>query len=232
MVLPMGKQASIRCGVPVLFLLRKPELVPICRDWTYRGNRIVNNLFYNINSVFNRSKGSPNSVHAVYLDDSGSGFYIANNTFRNVTNAFMLGGGRDNHFVNNTIDGCGQGGVMPGNKHLGTPIYFDNRDMGWASKNCNQSDLKDATLIQFLYRVPYNETPYTKYEHLANILEDHPCVPKYNNISYNAYCHLLHNNNLFYPTNSSMAAWNSTHIGNHPLNASCAWVNTSLPAST
>eukprot|EP00730_Choanoeca_flexa_P007911 TRINITY_DN12411_c0_g2_i5.p1 TRINITY_DN12411_c0_g2~~TRINITY_DN12411_c0_g2_i5.p1 ORF type:complete len:697 (+),score=110.92 TRINITY_DN12411_c0_g2_i5:2-2092(+) len=161
------------------------------RDWTYRGNRIVNNLFYNINSVFNRSKGSPNSVHAVYLDDSGSGFYIANNTFRNVTNAFMLGGGRDNHFVNNTIDGCGQGGVMPGNKHLGTPIYFDNRDMGWASKNCNQSDLKDATLIQFLYRVPYNETPYTKYEHLANILEDHPCVPKYNNIRYRACCHAI-----------------------------------------
>eukprot|EP00730_Choanoeca_flexa_P000957 TRINITY_DN10412_c0_g1_i5.p1 TRINITY_DN10412_c0_g1~~TRINITY_DN10412_c0_g1_i5.p1 ORF type:complete len:678 (+),score=140.41 TRINITY_DN10412_c0_g1_i5:23-2035(+) len=193
------------------------------RDWTYRGIRIINNTFYNINSWFHRSTASPNSVHSVYLDDSASGCYIANNSFHNVTTAFLLGGGRDNVFEHNTIDGCGQGGVHTSQLggSLGTPVLFDNRDMNWAKSGCADPN---GILQTFLKRVPYNKPPYTKYPHLANILDDDPCRPKYNQISFNAYCNLLNNNWFIDDTNTTIASWNSSNVGNHPLNASCSWV--------
>ena len=43
----------------------------------------------------------------------------------------------------------------------------------------------------FLKRVPYNVTsgPWGKCPHLADILHDDPCAPKYNVISDNILCH-------------------------------------------
>jgi hypothetical protein len=73
--------------------------------------------------------------------------------------------------------------------------------MNWAKEACNLSNTKARTILSKLYRfmsdphmlvqsleinflksVPYNKPPYTKYPHLANILQDNPCVPKYNSL--------------------------------------------------
>ena len=38
----------------------------------------------------------------------------------------------------------------------------------------------------------YNRAPYTKYPHLADILADEPCRPKYWNLTGNTYCDITH----------------------------------------
>jgi hypothetical protein len=146
------------------------------RDWTYQGNWIIYNRFENINSI-----QSGNDVSAVYLDDFGSGFFIAHNVFRNVSRALLLGGGRDNYFYNNTITDCGAEDGSDAAAHV------DNRGMGWASGSCT----KGGILLQFLDRVPYNTSAaWAKYAHLAQILQDDPCRPKYNAIVANGYCNV------------------------------------------
>ena len=140
------------------------------REWTYRGNRITGNLWYNLDSIFAEVHGT----QAIYLDDMGSSFYMAHNTFDGVGNVLLLGGGRDNVFVNNFI-----------NRSHDKPVLFDNRGQGWDRRGCK----KGGDPFDFLSRVPYDQPGiWSKYPHLVNITHDDPCAPKYNVISNNIMC--------------------------------------------
>eukprot|EP00730_Choanoeca_flexa_P001449 TRINITY_DN10640_c0_g1_i8.p2 TRINITY_DN10640_c0_g1~~TRINITY_DN10640_c0_g1_i8.p2 ORF type:complete len:203 (+),score=25.68 TRINITY_DN10640_c0_g1_i8:1372-1980(+) len=130
------------------------------------------------------------------------------NTFRNVSRVALIMGGRDNLIVNNTIDAVGTGAYFQTGGHLGEAIIF-----GAHHSDCNETD---SIWIKFLHRVPYNRPPYTKYPHLADILDDQPCLPKYNSMSYNRYCHLDNNNTFISNPESYLQQYNSTGVDNTP----------------
>lgn len=133
------------------------------RDYTYRGNRVVNNSFYNINSFYG------NDVNAVYLDDLMSGWTIVGNNFTNVSFALQLGGGRENLFLNNTVDLTDRCGIS-----------FDDRGLGWDAAGCKPGGINYG----FLSRVPYQSAAWAaRYgPYLANMTTDSLCTPKYNRI--------------------------------------------------
>ena len=137
------------------------------RDWTYRGNRITRNTFANVRSIFANGRLT---THAVYLDDEVSSFFIDGNTFTNLHSVLDLGGGRGNHFTHNLVDATGD-----------EPVNFAHRAGCKAKPGSNPYD--------FLKRVPYDKGgAWAKYPHLANILKDEPCFPKYNVLSNNVMC--------------------------------------------
>ena len=167
------------------------------RDWTYRGNQIIGNVFERINTV-----DSGDDVSAVYLDDLASGFNVTDNIFVNVSRALLLGGGRDNYFARNTVDRTEAG-------H--NAVHFDDRGLGWDSAACTPPD---GEMIKFLARVPYDSSPVwlAAYPALATILTEQPCVPRGNAIVNNSYCNLAE---PFIDTDSAtIASWNSTASDN------------------
>ena len=137
------------------------------RDWTYRGNRITRNTFAHVRSIFANGRLT---THAIYLDDEVSSFFIDNNTFTNLNSVLDLGGGRGNSFTHNLVHATGD-----------KPVNFAHR------AGCEAKPGKDP--YDFLKRVPYdNGGAWAKYPHLANILKDDPCFPKYNVLSDNVMC--------------------------------------------
>lgn len=140
------------------------------RDLTMRGNTIRYNYFHNIEPHINR----PNSfegVQSVYLDDCACGATVYGNIFDHAGRAIMIGGGRDNTVENNIF------------LHCHPAIHVDARGLNWAKDWFNG---KDPILLDRLKAVNYNQPPYSLvYPHLANILQDDPAVPKYNEISHN-----------------------------------------------
>jgi hypothetical protein len=137
------------------------------REWTYRGNQIVNNSFTNLRSHLGED------TSAVYLDDCLSGFNVSGNSFRNVSRALLLGGGRDNIFMDNTVDGS----------HSSEIVHFDSR--------CSGGGASTAIQVARLSLVPYNTSAaWAKYgERMANILKDDPGEPSGNSIADNRFCH-------------------------------------------
>lgn len=136
------------------------------RDWTYRGNSLLNNTWSNISpSIFS------NNVMTIYLDDQLSSLRIFGNIFNETGNVLQLGGGRNNEFTDNIV-------------YNSNGIAFDNRGgggNGCASAGHNPYD--------FLGRVPYNTSEiWFKYPNLRHILQDDPCLAKYNNLSNNVIC--------------------------------------------
>jgi hypothetical protein len=131
------------------------------RDWTARGTVISYNYLHDIppNVEMGRTKG-------VYLDDQASGITIRGNLFEKVDEAVFIGGGRDNLIEDNTF--------LKGNY----PIHLDARGKKWMHAVLEKE--KD-TLQKRIEAVPYNQTFYKqRYQHLANLLEDEPGMPKYN----------------------------------------------------
>lgn len=134
----------------------------------YRGNRITRNAFHTVRSIFANGRLA---THAIYLDDEVSSFLIEGNTFTNLHSVLDLGGGRGNHFTHNFVNATGN-----------QPVNFAHRAA------CEAKPGKDP--YDFLKRVPYDKGgAWAKYPHLANILKDDPCFPKYNVISDNVMCH-------------------------------------------
>jgi len=131
----------------------------------------------------------------------------------------MVGGGRDNQIFNNTFIGTIVS-TKPkgGNKfpiHISTDastpynlgVHFDNRDMGWASSFCAPGGMG----TQFLQRINYTSHFYAKYANLQNILQDSPCMPKYNLFSNNVYCQLTQ----FMDVDATqIAGWGSVYSNN------------------
>jgi hypothetical protein len=137
------------------------------RNWTMRGNVIRYNYLHHINGFEGRG------CVGVYLDDAFSSAEITGNIFYKVTRAAMIGGGRDNAIVNNIFIDC-----VPA-------VHVDARGIGWA----NQYIVPGGGwhMQEKLEEVPYKKPPWTKYPHLATILDDDPYLPKYNVIARNIF---------------------------------------------
>ena len=147
------------------------------RNWTTRGNVIRYNYIHDIVDLKN-----VNNASAVYLDDMHSSTEVYNNVIYNVPQAVLLGGGRDNTFKNNLIIDCNNW------------IEADRRGM--------ETDLSYMTYM--LGQVPYTSEAWSKYDNLANILEDDPAEAKYNvikdNVIYNSTSANFRDNYNFYHT--------------------------------
>ena len=90
-------------------------------------------------------------------------------------------------------------------------VHFDNRGMGWASGACSPGGEE----IRFLDRVPYNTSAVwiARFPQLVGILDDEPCVPKYNAVVGNTFCN-LGGAPFIDASNASVAGWNSTAWAN------------------
>lgn len=81
------------------------------RDWSWRGNVILNNYIHDIIGYGMKSVDvaknqvvykTPGGARGIYLDDGASGFDISGNIFENAGDmALQVGGGRDNKIYNN-----------------------------------------------------------------------------------------------------------------------------------
>ena len=131
------------------------------RDWSFRGNRIVNNYLHDLKTSVGRG-----DVTAIYLDDQLSGTYIEGNVISNTYRGILVGGGRDNAIVNNVV------------AHCEIPVSLDTRGI---TQNLDP-------LIKSLQRMPYQSQLWTKeYPALATILENSPRLPKGNAIHNNIF---------------------------------------------
>ncbi len=137
------------------------------RDWTMRGNVIRYNYLHHINGFEGRG------CVGVYLDDCFSSAEIYGNVFYKVTRAAMIGGGRDNAIVNNIFIDC-----VPA-------VHVDARGVGWAHRYAVPGG--GWRMQEKLAALPYKRPPWTKYPHLANLLEDEPYLPKYNVVAHNIF---------------------------------------------
>ena len=153
------------------------------RSWAQRGNVVRHNRFEHIRPTEKLAQASC-SQNAFYLDDQMSGYDFYGNTVVNATTGVLLGGGRRNKIHSNTFIACD------------TDIAFDDRGLNWQHasclKNCTAAYPSPSTSC-FLYALDaanYTSPPYsTHYPELVNVYDDHPCVPAYNVIEDNKYCH-------------------------------------------
>ena len=102
---------------------------------------------------------------------------MINNTFVNCTKAHNAYSSRDITWINNV--------VLHDNLSEVASNQYSAIQLDVMGKQCSNSG---SVQYRFLHRVPYNKPPYTKYPHLANILEDNPCSAKYWNLSGNVFC--------------------------------------------
>lgn len=142
------------------------------RNVTYRGNVFRYNYFHDIQSTVPSRVGTM----GLYFDDQISGTTVFGNVFRNVPIGVFVNGGRDNVVANNLfVD-------VPMSVRLSAwglhPIGVGNFATHGYGTLMNPHSMGPP-------EVAYNEPPYTRYHHLADILEDEPCWPKYNRVSDN-----------------------------------------------
>ena len=137
------------------------------RNWTMRGHVIRHNYFHHIAGFESRG------CVGVYLDDGFSSADIVGNVFYKVTRAAMIGGGRDNTIANNVFVDC-----VPA-------VHVDARGVGWANRYIVPGG--GWKMQQKLASLPYQKPPWTKYPHLANLLDDEPYLPKYNVVERNVF---------------------------------------------
>lgn len=86
------------------------------RDYTYRGNRIINNYIHHTGGVGMGSMG-------VYMDDCVSGTEISGNIFYRVHRAAFLGGGRDHVVTGNLFVECDPAVEIDGRGLDGSPTW-------------------------------------------------------------------------------------------------------------
>ncbi len=137
------------------------------RNLTTRGTMIRYNRFRDISRAL-EAKGGFVDVMSVYLDDCACGTTLFGNIFQRAGRAAMIGGGRDNIIENNIFVDCNPA------------IHVDGRGEGWMRA---EFFAPEGTIMTGLKAVPYYRPPYSdRYPHLANVLEDQPGLPKYNQI--------------------------------------------------
>lgn len=129
------------------------------RDWTERGNVISNNVFARVGS-------GADDVSAIYLDDMMSGTVVRRNLVVDAP-VGVQHSGRDNDVSSNIF------------VRTKRPVYVGNWAQGVSGPG--------GALEQRLREVPYQSPAWSKYPHLANILEDEPRRQKYNTVSSNAF---------------------------------------------
>ena len=178
-----------------------------------RGNVARYNTFDTIRPTERLAQKSC-SQNAFYLDDQMSGWEFYGNTIRNASVGVLLGGGRrnsihDNHFVDNDFD-----------------IHFDNRGETWQLDYCRlncsggrtpKGETNPSCFKNALDALDYTQPPYaTHYPELVGIFETEPCVPVFNRVVNNTWCHTNSPASAgFINQNASVIqGWNSTLEGN------------------
>ncbi len=138
------------------------------RNWSWTGTVIRYNYVHDVGG-----KGAPgNDQEGIYLDDLTSGITVTGNVIANVPRPFLIGGGRSNVIENNLIVGSAHA------------FSLDNRGLGWAGGHCAPG----GGMEQSLKAMPYSEEPWaSRYPWLVTLLQDQPCVPKYNSVQRNVF---------------------------------------------
>eukprot|EP00041_Stephanoeca_diplocostata_P028079 m.785671 g.785671 ORF g.785671 m.785671 type:complete len:779 (-) comp23302_c2_seq2:297-2633(-) len=183
------------------------------RDWTYRGNLLLNNRWHSIASIWGQT-------NVVYLDDQLSSVNITGNVFDQTGPALLLGGGRDNVFANNVLNGSSTRVHMDARGGGGThcmracdmPYIFADA-AAYASCMANKTSCRSAPAV-----VPFATSPvWARYPHLKNLLQDSPCTPKYNMLSGNTLCGGLSDIGV---SSTQAAAWGSV-VSNNQVVDTC-----------
>ncbi len=153
-------------------------------DWTHRGNVIRYNY---IHHVIDSLEGTPTRACIVHEDDCVSGTAFEGNLCVLCGEGVAMCGGPDNTAVNNLFVYCSPGVALSGRgldwwnwtKHPDGKVTVVDTRNGATMNN----------LLRSLEKVPYKEAPWTKYPHLADILDRDPAGAPYfcevtRNISY------------------------------------------------
>ncbi|MBL7134626.1 MAG: right-handed parallel beta-helix repeat-containing protein [Phycisphaerae bacterium] len=136
------------------------------RDWTFRGNAVIDNHFHDIGGVGMGAMG-------VYNDDCASGTLVRGNLFERVSRALMIGGGRDIVARNNIFVDC-----VPA-------VHVDGRGLIWKQPK-DPKRYPSWDLVGKLRALPYDKPPWsTKYHNLAKILDEDPWAPAGNEFEVN-----------------------------------------------
>jgi len=159
------------------------------RNPTESGTIIRYNLFKNT--------GRFGITMAVYMDDGACGTSVYGNIFYKAgSRTIMMGGGSFN--------------PMTANIFIDSPmaIHLDNRLENWAKDWLKPGDLFEMEMKE----VNFNNPPYSiRYPGLVNYFENHPEMPKANDISYNLFVNVkkIHN---------GKAEWGPVQENNRTLN--------------
>jgi hypothetical protein len=175
------------------------------RDWTYRGNRVLNNTFANVNSDLGCNPWF--SVTAVYADDGASGLTVAGNRFVNVSRAIRAYGGRSHRILNNSAQG----------------VLYDFLQMDNLPDSC---DAPGSAQVARLQAMPYNTSAawlaaYSAFpDDLPTILSQDPCNNHFDLVLNNTGCAI--GGQLVVPHNASqLEAWGGIVSGNTVTSAPC-----------
>lgn len=146
----------------------------IGRDPSEFGNIIRYNFFKNIGNNFGMTM-------AVYYDDGACGTQLYGNVFYKAgSRTIMVGGGSYNSIYNNIFI------------ESELAFHLDNRLDGWNKNNLSAG----STFAIRLKQVNYKKPPYSEaYPGLRTYIEDHPEIPKRNDIQNNVFVNIkeLHN---------------------------------------
>jgi hypothetical protein len=145
-------------------------------NWTYRGNIIRNNYIHHINDTI---PGCGSEAVVVHLDDCVSGTSFVGNIAYLCGDVVAMCGGPDNTADNNLFIKCKTG------------VSIEGRGLEWwhwtklpdgtvtAVATDPDRDREPNKLLLSLQQVPYTRPPWTKYPHLADILERDPAGAPY-----------------------------------------------------
>jgi parallel beta-helix repeat protein len=140
------------------------------RDWSSRGSVVADNFIHDL-AIRPDREGK-----AIYLDDLASGVTVRRNLILGAMKGILVGGGRDNVVEHNLIIGSREYGIS-----------LDGRGTSWFADRVNDPN---SDLRQRLAAVPYSAEPYkSRYPHLADILQDEPGQPKYDEFIGNIFLH-------------------------------------------
>jgi hypothetical protein len=179
------------------------------RDWTYRGIRVEDNVFENIQSDLGCDPWF--SVTAVYSDDGMSGLTVARNRFVNVARAIRAYGGRSHRIVNNTASG----------------VAYDFVQMdSLPASGGGACDAPGSTQVARLLAMPFNTSDvwvarYSAFpDNLPPILGEDPCNNHFVVLVNNSGCEV--GGVFMVPHNDSVIeGWGGIVEGNAVTSASC-----------
>ena len=139
------------------------------RDWTYRGNVIRYNF---VHHVPDGVKGGGSSTRVVHLDDCVSGTSFIGNVCYRTGGVVSICGGPDNIAENCIFVDC-KVGVDLSARGLRWWTWH-RRDDGTVYAMDIRRGKEGSPLLASLKRVPYDQAPYAKYPHLADMLDQEP----------------------------------------------------------
>jgi len=139
------------------------------RNWTYRGNVIRHNFIHHIPDGV---KGGGSSTRVAHLDDCVSGTSFIGNICYRTGGVVSICGGPDTIAENCIFVQC-KYGVDLSARGLRWWTWH-RRDDGTVYAIDIRSGKEGCALLSSLKRVPYNQAPYTKYPHLADMLDQDP----------------------------------------------------------